>query len=313
MADATQTETVNAAAASSLVFGQQPANTTAWATIAPPVTVQIVDQYGNLTNSTIPIDIRIDYNAYGVATLYGTKSVNAVNGVATFSNLSIDDPANGYTLAAWTNYVPGSEVVSAPFNILSAKLAFMTTPQNLTAGIVSGVITVQLQDASSNPITAGTNVTVFLSSTSGTGQFSASSSGTPTTTSVTIPSGNNTVSFYYKDTKAGTPTITAATSGPTKGTQTETVSPASVNVLALDGQCQPHVGGGGRHQPVNHHRHPQGRVRQPGQRQDRLPGSQCRQFNDHSGERHYGCQWPGDLHRVGHRGRGGHLHGDRHL
>ncbi|MFD1808004.1 hypothetical protein ACFSHQ_07035 [Gemmobacter lanyuensis] len=36
----------------------------------------------------------------GSGTLSGTKTVNAVNGVATFSGLSIDKAATGYTLTA---------------------------------------------------------------------------------------------------------------------------------------------------------------------------------------------------------------------
>jgi len=48
-------------------------------------------------------------------TLSGTKTVTAVNGVATFSNLSIDQLGNGYTLVVSAANVSGAE--SAPFNI----------------------------------------------------------------------------------------------------------------------------------------------------------------------------------------------------
>ena len=48
-------------------------------------------------------------------TLSGTKTVNIVNGVATFSDLSIDQPGNGYTLVATVPNVVTVE--SAPFNI----------------------------------------------------------------------------------------------------------------------------------------------------------------------------------------------------
>jgi len=41
--------------------------------------------------------------------------VNAVNGVATFSNLSIDQPGNGYTLVVSGLRLTDAE--SAPFNI----------------------------------------------------------------------------------------------------------------------------------------------------------------------------------------------------
>jgi hypothetical protein len=48
-------------------------------------------------------------------TLSGTKTVNAVNGVATFSDLSIDQVGNGYTLTVTSAGIIGAE--SAPFNI----------------------------------------------------------------------------------------------------------------------------------------------------------------------------------------------------
>src|SRR2546423_1778280 len=44
--------TVSAAAADHLAFLQQPTNTTAGAAISPAVTVQILDQFNNLTGST---------------------------------------------------------------------------------------------------------------------------------------------------------------------------------------------------------------------------------------------------------------------
>jgi hypothetical protein len=48
-------------------------------------------------------------------TLSGTKSVTAVNGVATFADLSIDQLGNGYTLVVTAGAVTAAE--SAPFNI----------------------------------------------------------------------------------------------------------------------------------------------------------------------------------------------------
>jgi len=48
-------------------------------------------------------------------TLSGTTTVNAVNGVATFPNLSIDQPGTGYTLVVNAANVSGAE--SAQFDI----------------------------------------------------------------------------------------------------------------------------------------------------------------------------------------------------
>ena len=49
--------TVNATTADHLAFGQQPTNTTAGAAITPAVTVQVVDQFNNLTASTATVPV----------------------------------------------------------------------------------------------------------------------------------------------------------------------------------------------------------------------------------------------------------------
>ncbi len=52
------------------------------------------------------------------ATLGGTTSVNAVNGVATFTNLSISESGAGYTLVATAGSLPPT--TSTPFTITPA-------------------------------------------------------------------------------------------------------------------------------------------------------------------------------------------------
>src|SRR5207253_2875721 len=101
-------------------------------------------------------------------------------------------------------------------------------PQTLTAGVTSGTITVQRQDAFNNPTTSGA-LTVFLSSSSGGGVF-RNTADNATITRVSIAPGASSGSFKYKDSLGGNPTITAAdqASGPDTGltdaTQTETVN-----------------------------------------------------------------------------------------
>src|SRR5205823_275282 len=125
---------------------------------------------------------------------------------------------------------------SAPFTVnagAATKLVFTTSPVTVTAGVASGTITVQRQDASGNPITTEAARTVTLSSNStGTVTFTPASP-------LTIPNGSSSVSFTYTDTKAGTPTITAASTSPTaitSATQIETVNPAAATKLAFTTQ-----------------------------------------------------------------------------
>lgn len=123
LTSATQTETVTAAAAAQLAFGQQPTNTAKGATIAPPITVLIRDQFGNQTASTASVAIAIGTNAglLNLGILSGTTLKAAVAGVVTFNNLSIDGPlgvggaGTGYTLQVTSAGL--TSAISNPFNI----------------------------------------------------------------------------------------------------------------------------------------------------------------------------------------------------
>jgi hypothetical protein len=107
---------VSAGTATTLAFVTQPVSVLQGAPIAPPVTVAVQDGFGNTVPSAVnTITISIGTNPNG-GTLTGTTSVAAVAGVASFANLSIDNPGTGYTLqAAATGFTP---VVSAAFNVL---------------------------------------------------------------------------------------------------------------------------------------------------------------------------------------------------
>src|SRR5207245_2480359 len=74
---------ITTGAASKLVFGQQPTNAQAGASITPAPTVQVQDASGNLiTTSEASITIAIGVNPGG--TLNGTTTVSASGGIATF-------------------------------------------------------------------------------------------------------------------------------------------------------------------------------------------------------------------------------------
>jgi hypothetical protein len=83
-----------------------------------PVKVEVLDGSGQLvTGSTAAVTIAIGTNP-GSGTLSGTLTVNASGGVASFSDLSIDQIGDGYTLTATS---PGfTPVISDPFKILES-------------------------------------------------------------------------------------------------------------------------------------------------------------------------------------------------
>ncbi|HXO86283.1 MAG TPA: hypothetical protein VN803_12245, partial [Gemmatimonadales bacterium] len=100
-----------------LAFTTQPSTTLPLVAI-PAVRATALDAQGNpVTSYNGPVTIAIGRNGGSLlpGTLSGTLTVNAVNGVATFSDLSIDQPGNGYTLVVDAANLFG--VQSAAFNI----------------------------------------------------------------------------------------------------------------------------------------------------------------------------------------------------
>ncbi len=98
-----------------LGFTQQPQNAVAGATIAPPVQVVALDAAEHVVQGfTGAITLGLGANP-GSGTLSGGAPVNAVNGVATFANLSINRAGNGYTLRATASQLTAA--TSSPFNV----------------------------------------------------------------------------------------------------------------------------------------------------------------------------------------------------
>ena len=83
--------------------------------ISPAVTVLVQDANGNtVPTATTAVTLALGANPGG-ATLGGTLTVNAVNGVATFNNLTLDQVGTGYTLTAAATGLTGA--TSTAFNI----------------------------------------------------------------------------------------------------------------------------------------------------------------------------------------------------
>jgi hypothetical protein len=99
-----------------LLFLQQPADTAAGQTIGPALTVEIVDQWGHVVTSdnSDSVTLSIGANTNG-GNLSGTQTVMVSGGIATFSDLSIDQSGDGYKLVAAADGLTGAE--SNPFRI----------------------------------------------------------------------------------------------------------------------------------------------------------------------------------------------------
>ena len=83
-----------------LAFNFQPSNVIAGATLTPPIQVEAEDLSGiRVATFAGNVTIAIGTNAGG-GSLSGTRTVAALEGVATFRDLSIDAAGNGFTLVA---------------------------------------------------------------------------------------------------------------------------------------------------------------------------------------------------------------------
>jgi phosphotransferase system IIA component/3'-phosphoadenosine 5'-phosphosulfate (PAPS) 3'-phosphatase len=172
---------IGAGAMAELRFRTQPSDAVAYASIDPAVQVEILDHIGNLTTASIPVSVAIAANPGG-GDLRGTRTQLSINGIATFPDLSIDRPANGYVLSASASGL--SDVASDAFAVgagTATQVRFTKQPSSVIAGAAMTPIEVAILDASGHLLTSATNaVTVSIGANPG----GASLSGTQTVNGV---------------------------------------------------------------------------------------------------------------------------------
>ncbi len=180
--------------ATKLTFSTQPNGGTAGVSWSQQPAVTIQDAAGNtVTSSSVSVTLAIGTNP-GSGTLSGTVTMNAVNGVASFSGISLNKPGTGYTLTASSSGLTGA--TSSFFNIVTGpatKLAFSTQPNGGLAGVSwSQQPVVQIQDAAGNTVTSSSaSVVLSFGSNPGAGTLSGTvtvnaSSGVATFTNLSI-------------------------------------------------------------------------------------------------------------------------------
>ena len=155
--------------ATQLEFSGQPSAVLAGAVVSPAVTVTAKDALGNVAPSfTGPVTIALVNNAGG-ATLGGTLTANAVAGVATFANLTLNAGGVGYTLGATSaglssaTSTPFTATVSALTNVwVNASGGNWSTPANWSQGrIPSGTDSVVISLNGTYTVTMDVNFTGF--------------------------------------------------------------------------------------------------------------------------------------------------------
>ena len=109
-----------------------------------------------------------------------------------------------------------------------------TAPQTVSAGSISGPITVQLVDSYGNPASAGLGGQTFaISSTSTSGQSVTLDSNGVLANTLTIPAGASSASFKFRDPVVEGVTVQVQASGFTTLTQAETVIPGATSKFKL--------------------------------------------------------------------------------
>ena len=242
------TNTVGALA--SIAFVQEPGNTVAGVNIAPAVTVQAVDGFGNaISGQAITLNL-----SSGTGVLSGTltQATNA-GGIATFADLNINLIGTKQLTA---NAGPFTDV-SANFDISASStvgsVAFVQEPSNAVAGAnIAPAVTVQVLDGFGNPMSGQT---VVMTLTTGTGTLfgtisqATNASGIATfadlninlagTKQLTATSGaQNDVSANFDITASSTVGSVAFVQEPTNTAVNANITPA-VTVLVLDGFGNP--------------------------------------------------------------------------
>jgi Big-like domain-containing protein/invasin-like protein/calcineurin-like phosphoesterase family protein len=159
--------TISPAQAVKLVFTGELSTAVAGTAIAPAVQVIAIDQFGNTVSSFADsIGIAIGTNPAG-GTLSGTRRVLAVNGVASFADLSIDRTGAGYTLTATTAVLTSATSTAfavGPATPSATISTLITSPTTIisSTGSSAATITATLRDAFGNPVPG---VAVTLSAT----------------------------------------------------------------------------------------------------------------------------------------------------
>ena len=163
--------------ATQLAITTQPGGAVSGVLLAPQPIVQVTDANGALVpSSTASVTATI---AGGAGTLAGTTTINAVGGVAAFTNLAING-AGTYTLSFSSTGLTSrtSDALAISQHGVASQLAFTSQPVTTSAGQVL-VVGVTVRDALGNTATSYTgNVSVNI--TFGTGTSGAILSGITT-------------------------------------------------------------------------------------------------------------------------------------
>jgi hypothetical protein len=154
--------TVTPAVASTMVMSAIPSSTTAGSPIGPSISVTVQDAFGNVESGFDgPIRLALG-SSPGGASLGGTTTANAVNGVATFSNAVLTKATSGYTLIASGDGLTSAAssafavVAGAPATIAKQGGDNQSAVLSSLGALLSNPLSVLVTDAYGNPVSGAT-------------------------------------------------------------------------------------------------------------------------------------------------------------
>jgi len=233
---ANQAEGILFGKAFQLSFIAQPSNVIAGNIITPAVQVAVEDAYGNLVGNS---NIQVSLSLYNTSIqLQGSTTMNAQNGIATFSNIFVNVAANGLKLMAVSAGLTGC--LSNSFNVTPgapSSLTIYTQPQVLVAGSCSSSVAFQAYDQYGNQATFSQQTLLGLSSSGSTSlSFYSDSSCTKNISQINMAQGAGNGSFYFSGTAVGSGTLNVTGSNLTPGQQNETINVGPATQLAFTSQ-----------------------------------------------------------------------------
>jgi hypothetical protein len=198
--------------ATHLRFRQQPVYGLVGQPLSPAVVVEITDDQGNVVAGANPdVTLTLGTNPGG-SRLSGTLTVAAVNGVATFSNLILDTPGDGYTLVASSGTLLGA--TSNGFTVAVTNPGPTLAPIGNQTALVGQLLTFTASATHPNPnailtfsLDAGAPVGAAIDPTTGVFQWTPSRAGSYTVTVRVTDNGNPAKSAFETIQIAVTPSV----------------------------------------------------------------------------------------------------------
>jgi hypothetical protein len=206
-----------------LAFRSNPPGGVVNAALAP-VQVELQDARGNLTAATNSVTIALGANSNS-ATLGGTLTRNAVDGVATFDNLAIDKIGDNTLTASSASIAGAAPVVPITIGVgPAAQLVFISQPTGALPGAMLPSFVVQLRDQSGNAVSGSNPVTLSVA----TGTADAVLSGA----TVNVVNGSATFDAFSID-REGTYTLSSSSPTRTSATSASYASQSKSPAMAV--------------------------------------------------------------------------------